>query len=294
MHLFGLWLGSIAISYLGDMKNSVKIIKDIAGAGYKLDLDGLRAFEGKFPGINEDLKISYFIPGYNLYKVYMRNYKYEMNKNMVLQELISLNLVEEMTDEEKEKYNNSPSFFTAILIFGDGYEKKNTVEASKPEEEKSIMSLTFEFLGKKETIKFELDSKTLIPNIVEVTDGLKVLTSEQLLTICQSYTFDIFKNLVSKYDSVDEFKANIMKAANEGKVLNCNGNIDTSYIKSLENSLIALRDQENNQYSSGVSQRLARYKLLRASLKENGYLTGEEMEEYKSYDEDNSLKLNLK
>lgn len=109
-------LTSIGISYFFDLKNGLRLYKDLADLGYKVDNKRLKDITNVLNpngGIIDNLKLC--TPFYNLYYVLQKVKLYNDQKGIVADQIRALGALEEMTDFEKKEYNKKPTGFRALF-----------------------------------------------------------------------------------------------------------------------------------------------------------------------------------
>lgn len=207
MQLVWIWLSTIALSYAVEFKVCLKLIKDIADAGYKINDEKLSEFSNKFNSQVSnriDLNILNMIPFVNVYTAMKSMIEGTVFIEHVFLELKVLGAVEEMSELEKEEYLNNPTGFNAIMV---------------PIKVKERLSSAFttkynDFYGDGE-IKFEYIDKKI--NILQVTGPASGLTVQEQEEIIKKN----WKNSLSdKYDELgfdklgfdDEFKDKFLRS----------------------------------------------------------------------------------
>lgn len=129
IELIIIYILTIVLSFIGDMSNAFMIFKDIASAGYKMDIKKMNEITKQMEissGKNSNLRL--FIPIYNLYKVLVSRYKYVQQRQFILSELNIYDVLEEMTESEKEEFKKNPTGFNAMWIMAKSHlneEKSN-------------------------------------------------------------------------------------------------------------------------------------------------------------------------
>lgn len=143
VELIIIYLLTVILSFFGEMSNSFMIFKDVASAGYKMDIL-------KMSDITKEMKISsgknsnlrLLVPIYNLYKVLESRYKYVQQRQFVLSELNIFDVLEEMTESEKEEFQKKPTGFNAMLIMV----KSHLNDAQNHQEEVTITGFQNDWL----------------------------------------------------------------------------------------------------------------------------------------------------
>lgn len=117
MQILLMWLGTITLSYTFDIIFIVNLMKEIAEAGYYIDESKLAKINENFQrilGEKSDIadKLKRFIPFMNIYN----SFYLVIYKEQILSQIDALNIVKEMTEEEKRQYQEKPTFLTLLKI----------------------------------------------------------------------------------------------------------------------------------------------------------------------------------
>lgn len=121
MNFFHIWLITITVSLIMKITNKIEMYKDVADRGYILNHHKLNILCEK---IEEDLDttsklltdLGLIIPFYNLFTDVIRESNYYNNIEDFINWLKKCNVLEEMTNEEKEEYNKSKTGINAWKI----------------------------------------------------------------------------------------------------------------------------------------------------------------------------------
>lgn len=259
MNFFGMWSITIIVSSICEFINELKIFKDFADAGYKFNVEKLKDIQTNIvPNATSNSKISMYIPFYNLYTVMQRKTTYEKNKEMIFEQYEKLGVLEEMTDEEKENYAKNPTGWNAIAVAAQNSINRTTKKEANPQ-------VTSNSNNEKQIVKMIIIEENNQTNIVTV----------RMNTQAENDTLEILEldGPVSSY-SKEELEKYIIE------------NMDLI----MQNKNISLKRTEElieiTLTKTKPKTKLERYIELRDSLKEQGYLIGEEMWEYKELKEE--------
>lgn len=117
MNLFIIWLGTIIISFNLEIANELRVFKDIADAGYKVNLERLSEVNKMFnTGATQSIYLSILTPILNIIQVFQRTIQYNNIRYKLLDELNAVSTLEEMTETEKQAYLKKPTAVNAVLI----------------------------------------------------------------------------------------------------------------------------------------------------------------------------------
>ena len=109
-------IGTIILSIIMDIKNGFRLYKDVADAGYKIDSKRYSEIQKElYPDANKVNILSLCIPVYNFFYVLKKVMEYNNGREMILDQLNTLGVLEEMTDLEKNHYEKNPTGFNAIF-----------------------------------------------------------------------------------------------------------------------------------------------------------------------------------
>lgn len=110
-----IWIGTIITSFCMDFSNYFRMYKDVADAGYKIDVIKLTE-SVKGMNIQKNSVWEIFIPIYNIMKEIDTAFKYNAQRHTLLDQLDVLGALEEMEEYEKEEYLKKPTGFNAFLV----------------------------------------------------------------------------------------------------------------------------------------------------------------------------------
>lgn len=172
MEFLMLWLGTCVVSFIGEVKNELRMFKDAADAGYKIDIDKLKQFgENLSPDLMRLQSLALFIPIFNIMQVLKNVNHYNNIRPMVLEQLNVIDALVEMEAFEKEEYLKKPTGFNACLVT-----VKTMIRIAR------AATLTFkEEDGEENKIVFEIDKKTKKVNFLSIEGPIAQLNKEQQL-----------------------------------------------------------------------------------------------------------------
>ena len=108
-------IGTIILSIVLDFKNGFRLYKDIADAGYKIDAKRYSEIQKElYPDATKVNFLSLCIPFYNFFYVLKKVMEYNNSREMIVDQLNSFGVLEEMTDLEKKHYEKNPTGFNAV------------------------------------------------------------------------------------------------------------------------------------------------------------------------------------
>lgn len=117
MELLVLWLGTIVASFGMEIANELRIFKDVADAGYKVDIYRLSELGNQLnPNAKKITLLSMLIPIFNVMQVFQRIAQYNNNRPMMLDQLGVIGALEEMSEIEKTEYSKNPTGLNAFVV----------------------------------------------------------------------------------------------------------------------------------------------------------------------------------
>ena len=117
IEVLSVWVGSIILSFAMNISNVLKIVKDLADSGYKIN-------NNKLSRLNKEMEPEYvkyrsmmlFLPIVNVMTVALDRIKYIKSSDLYFNKLDVLGSIEEMSDYEKIAYAENPTGLNAILL----------------------------------------------------------------------------------------------------------------------------------------------------------------------------------
>lgn len=117
MEFFVLWLGTSAASFGMEIVNELRMFKDTADAGYKVDVKRLSELGKQLnPDAPKVTLLSMLIPIFNVIQVFLRTIQYNNVRPMILDQLKVIDALEEMSEFEKIEYLKNPTGLNALIV----------------------------------------------------------------------------------------------------------------------------------------------------------------------------------
>ena len=204
MQLVGIWLSTIVLSYAMEIKVVLKLIKDIADAGYKINDEKLSEFSNKFKSQVSnriDLNILNMIPFVNVYTAMKSMIEGTVFIEHVFLELKVIGALEEMSELEKEEYFKRPTAINAIAA---------PIKV-KARLEDAILVKYDDFYGKGE-IYFEYEDQKI--NILQVTGPASRLTIQEQEEIIKKNCLNTISLVLDNLGFEGELKEKYLKVVN--------------------------------------------------------------------------------
>lgn len=195
MELLVLWLGTSIASFCMEMANELRMFKDVADAGYKIDIRRLSDLSKQLnPNASKATLLSMLIPIFNIMQVFQRTVQYNNARPMILDQLNVMDALEEMSEIENQEYQKKPTGLNALLI-----PLKDEIRISK------AASIKIETDTEKSEIFYEMDDSLENITILKVNgDASRLTVDEQKKKVIEAW-----KNIVSagmeKYGDAEKF-----------------------------------------------------------------------------------------
>lgn len=174
MEGFVFWGTTIVASVSMEIVKELKVFKYAADDGYRINLEKAKEYDDNQSDIDVFKKaISHFIPVYNILNTMNEINMFNEKTPTLLNQLHVMNLLEPMSDEEKEEYNKKPSLFNAFKV---------NMKHEREIEKSDYVNVTDR--GKKETIYYKENKETGDINVLRATGNLYNYTEkEQILKV---------------------------------------------------------------------------------------------------------------
>lgn len=232
MEFLLMWLGTIIASFGMEMKNEFRLFKDVADAGYKVDTKKLSEIQKQLnPEGAKNVMISLLCPFINIMGVFDRIVKYNSIRPFVLTQLNIMDVLDEMSEIEKEEYEKKPTGLNALLVpikYEARLKQANVV--SDAEDSK---------------IYFEFDKNVNEIIILKSTGKYANLNKEEQIEIIQNVSNNMMKKIVKEF--VNSLGKDIVIAAEESETA-----LEDSELTKRKQELYAIKkyltDLENSQF----------------------------------------------
>lgn len=245
MEYLAFYIIAIIAGFVMKLTNELRIIKDVADAGYKIDMKRVNELNNSL-NLDHNSNLEMFIPILNIIRVMESTMQYNSARPMILDQFNTLDCLQEMTESEKEEYLKKPTALNAILI--------NVISEAK--KESGIMKINFKDEHGQNQICFRFSESNDIV-IVSTTGFIASLTIEEQTEKVSQYLSSMLDAGVNKYGSIDAFLAAISKEKgtielnSDNQTDNQEEQIETSYTEDLSSSekIESLQDWKNDLLS---------------------------------------------
>ena len=138
MELLIVWAVSIGIAKIMKLLMTSIIVKDVAASGYKIKYDNINEIQEGLKDLMYQQKLFDYVPLLNILYVLKASMEYTQRREDTIDQLSVLGIIEPMTNEEQDMYDEHPTFLTALTL-ALPEEKRNDIINSR-KKEKSIYS----------------------------------------------------------------------------------------------------------------------------------------------------------
>lgn len=194
-----MWLITIISSFINNMSTGLRMFKDVADTGYKIDIEHLSEILNQINSeVTKKTWLEMLIPFYNLYKSFKIQIQYSQNRDVILQQLDTLRSVEEMSEWEKIEYSKKPTGLNAIIVKFKFEDKLNTAIKIKLENNQGVIW----YIDEEET------KNIIILKAEGTVSGLS--TEEQKQKIIEHYV-KLYNDAVTKFGTFNNFESSVGK-----------------------------------------------------------------------------------
>lgn len=217
MEIIIIWIATIIASFCMEMYNELRMFKDVADAGYKVDINRIAELGKQLnPDGTKITLMSLLVIGVNMLMVFQRAIEYNNVRPYVLDQLNVIDALEEMSELEKQEYAKNPTSLNALMII-----VKKNIEAS------NAITIKIKDGNEQSEIKFKMGSSLEDITIVSVTGPSARLSEEEQ----KKQVVETLKNAVKA--GLDKFG----DSKSFAKALCNNGVVDLNEHKEKENPL---------------------------------------------------------
>ena len=191
MELLVFWFGTVLFSVTMRTVQSLSLHKDLADAGFKKNNEMMNEMMNKMSYDDEihydfsPLKI--FIPIYNIFNELSSMMWYMNHRLTIVDQLRMQDKVVEMSNFEKEKYNENPTYLNAILV---PFEYESRIHTA------NHIKYSDEF--RKGTIYYDFEDNKKEPTILNATGNLEGLSDEKKKKIIEDKYHEVIVNTIKK------------------------------------------------------------------------------------------------
>ena len=208
------WLGTSIASIVMEFSNELRMFKDVADAGYKIDVKRLSELSKQLnPDASKATLLSMLIPIFNIMHVLQRTIQYNNVRGMVLDQLNVMDALEEMSEIEKQEYLKKPTGLNALLV-----PLKNEVKVSR------ALSIEYDEGNEKSKIYFEMGKNFDDIIILKVTGPASKLTIEEQKEKVNEIHKKLAEGIIRKFGDKDSFLTAMKN--NENIELNLDSELD--------------------------------------------------------------------
>lgn len=245
MNFLIFWLGTSALSFCMEMAQELRMYKDAADHGYKIDSKRLSEFSKQLnPNSTKNTMFSMLIPLVNMMLVMQRTMEYNNNRVYIMDQLRAMDALEEMSEYEKREYAKKPTGLNAFLV-----PLKLQLKMAK-----SNISIKINGENGYSKIFFEIGKESSDITILKVTGEASKWTVEQQ----KQAVFDVLRKMAEGFNKKYGGDVNALKNdLTNGKVLDFNEKKDTESVE---------LQGENNQKLNECEEKKKELELLRSSL----------------------------
>lgn len=204
MEFLIIWLSTVAVSFGMEMANELRMFKDVADAGYKIDIRRLSDLSKQLnPNASKATLLSMLIPIFNIMQVFQRTVQYNNARPMILDQLNVMDALEEMSEIENQEYQKKPTGLNALLI-----PLKDEIRISK------AASIKIETDTEKSEIFYEMDDSLENITILKVNgDASRLTVDEQKKKVIEAWK-NLIRSGIESYGDAEKFTEALKNTSN--------------------------------------------------------------------------------
>ena len=199
MEFLIIWLSTVAVSFGMEIANELRMFKDVADAGYRVDVNRLSELGKQLnPNSVNVTLFSLLMPVVNIMYVFQRAIQYNNVRPMILDQLNVIDVLKEMTELEKIEYLEKPTGLNAAFV---------TLKSEKPYLNLLLYGSSIEINRGDEHSKiyYKTDRKTgEIIILKAIGDASKLTVEEQKNKIEEAYK-NLIRSGIESYGDAEKF-----------------------------------------------------------------------------------------
>lgn len=199
MEFLIIWLSTVAVSFGMEIANELRMFKDVADAGYRVDVNRLSELGKQLnPNSVNVTLLSLLMPVVNIMYVFQRAIQYNNVRPMILDQLNVIDVLKEMTELEKIEYLEKPTGLNAAFV---------TLKSEIPYLNPLLYGSSIEINRDDEHSKiyYKTDRKTgEIIILKAIGDASKLTVEEQKNKIEEAYK-NLIRSGIESYGDAEKF-----------------------------------------------------------------------------------------
>ena len=224
MNFLVLWLGTSIAIFIMEIANELRMFKDVADFGYKIDVNRLSELGKQLnPNANKITLLSMLIPVLNVIQVFQRTIQYNNIRTMILDQLRVIDALEEMSEMEKSEYLKNPTRLNAFIVPLKSEIRLSTASSIKIENSeiyfkmgKSFEDITIlKVIGSANRLSIEEQKKKVTETLYKASNELQSDDEEILNEKLNNINKDLSDNRENKKITQQEFSIINQKKALE-------------------------------------------------------------------------------
>ena len=207
MNFYIWWIVSIIASFGMEIQNELRLFKDVADEGYKVDNKKLSELQKQInPDATKISLLQLLIPGFNIFTVFKRAFQYNQIRPILLNQLSVMGLLETMSEEEKKEYQKKPTGLNALIV-----PLKHEIISKQIDK-----SITLFYEDKENKVEFKCENDDI--TIIKILGPMSNLSEIRQKEIIKERLRELFGKAINKYGDVNSFAQEL--AHNKGLKIN--------------------------------------------------------------------------
>ena len=200
MNFYVWWIASVVASFAMELQNELRLFKDVADEGYKVDNKKLSELQKQInPDATKISLLQLLIPGFNIFTVFKRAFQYNQIRPILLDQLSVMGVLETMSEEEKKEYQKKPTGLNALII-----PLKHEIISKQIDK-----SITFFYEDKENKVEFKYENDDI--TIIEISGPMSNLSETIQKEIIKERLRVLLVKGINKYGDINSLTKELVR-----------------------------------------------------------------------------------
>ena len=200
MNFYVWWIASVVASFAMELQNELRLFKDVADEGYKVDNKKLSELQKQInPDATKISLLQLLIPGFNIFTVFKRAFQYNQIRPILLDQLSVMGVLETMSEEEKKEYQKKPTGLNALII-----PLKHEIISKQIDK-----SITFFYEDKENKVEFKYENDDI--TIIEISGPMSTLSETIQKEIIKERLRVLLVKGINKYGDINSLTKELVR-----------------------------------------------------------------------------------
>lgn len=200
MNFYVWWIASVVASFAMELQNELRLFKNVADEGYKVDNKKLSELQKQInPDATKISLLQLLIPGFNIFTVFKRAFQYNQIRPILLDQLSVMGVLETMSEEEKKEYQKKPTGLNALII-----PLKHEIISKQIDK-----SITFFYEDKENKVEFKYENDDI--TIIEISGPMSNLSETIQKEIIKERLRVLLVKGINKYGDINSLTKELVR-----------------------------------------------------------------------------------